>query len=469
MRILWITLLGFGLAAGFHLQAQEETIAPASPVLSSDQLNELLGPVALYPDPLISLILPASTVPSDIVLANRFITSGGSVDELEDKPWDPSVKGLARYPDTLKWMDENLDWTSQVGDAFTEQPEQVMAAIQALRAKAKAMGNLVDTPEERIVQDDDNIRVIPAEPDAIYVPSYDPQVVYVQSSPSVPLVYFSQPYGVGPWLDYDCDWHHRRLYRGEWSRGWDYHRDHGHSHNSQAFINNNIRNSQVWHVNMQRRHNDARRRAEQQRVANRGPFHIHHPGRNDIARHQGETIRRAEVAGRGAPDWNKVHHRGSGDRGHIAAPRSLPPEVRKGPSRGRGEGSKPRELPQNLGSVGGRSQNHSHVEGPRSKKQPHSPGPRSNPKAIGRPHSPGHQSMPKAIGRPHSQVHKSMPKAVTQPHSQAHRPMPKPIARPHSQVHKAAPKAISKPHPQAKAPAARGHGKGAPDDKKKHK
>src|ERR1700712_338208 len=103
MKTTLITLIALGTVVGFTAKAQEdrthadqETVAPATPNLSPDQLNELLGPIALYPDPLISLILPASTVTSDIVMADRFISGGGSPDDVEDKPWDPSVKGLTR-------------------------------------------------------------------------------------------------------------------------------------------------------------------------------------------------------------------------------------------------------------------------------------------------------------------------------------------------------------------------------------
>ena len=168
-----LSMLGLCFATGLHAQAPGD----ASPLRSMEELSELLGPIALYPDPLVSLILPASTVPSDIVLADRFVISGGNADTVDDNPWDPSVKALTRYPDTLKWLDDNLSWTTQVGDAFTDQPEDVMNAIQALRGQAKSLGNLVDTPEQNVVADDTSIRIVPAQPDYIFEPRYDPQVV----------------------------------------------------------------------------------------------------------------------------------------------------------------------------------------------------------------------------------------------------------------------------------------------------
>jgi len=266
MKIPLLSLLGLCLTLGLHAQDQASG-DPSTPLRSADELNELLGPIALYPDPLISLVLPATTVPSDIVLADRFVASGGDPDTLDDKPWDASVKALTRYPDTLKWLDDNLDWTTQVGDAFTNQPDDVMNAIQALRAKAKAVGNLADTPEQTVVADDNSIRIVPAQPDYIYAPRYNPEVIYDQPAPQDdPPIYFSQPYVVGPWLGYDFDWRHHRLYRGEWHQGWDYRRDRERdgdvivnrntnisSNSSSVYVNRNLSNTTVWNVNNKRR------------------------------------------------------------------------------------------------------------------------------------------------------------------------------------------------------------------------
>ncbi|MDB6140709.1 MAG: hypothetical protein JWO94_3781, partial [Verrucomicrobiaceae bacterium] len=220
---------------------------------------------ALYPDPLISLILPASTVPSDLVLAARFVKAGSDPEAAQDKNWDSSVKALVRYPDTLGWLDENLEWTTQVGDAFVDQPVDVMEAIQELRAKAKSVGNLVDTPQQRIVQEDNDIRIVPAEPDYIYEPRYDPQVVYYQRPTAEPLLYFGAPLVVGSWLGYDFDWRRHRLYRGEWHEGWDYHHDHDgdrdHRGREEVFVNNRLTNVQAWHVDAKRHESQARRPA----------------------------------------------------------------------------------------------------------------------------------------------------------------------------------------------------------------
>ena len=230
--ILLLILLG-SCVTGF-LQAQapppEPPQAPAQSVprqLSPEELNGLLAPIALYPDALIALILPASTVPSEVVLAARYITSNGDPAQVANQPWDDSVKSLARYPDVLKWMDQNLEWTTAVGEAFLDQPADVMNSIQRLRAEAIAAGNLTNSPQQQVVQEETVIRIVPAQPDVIYVPQYDPDVVYVRpySQDFGPLLTFGAGFAVGSWLNYDCDWGRRSIYVGQWRPGWNHNRN----------------------------------------------------------------------------------------------------------------------------------------------------------------------------------------------------------------------------------------------------
>ena len=146
---------------------------------------------------------------------------------MANQPWDDSVKSLARYPDVLKWMDQNLEWTTAVGEAFLDQPAEVMNSIQRLRAEAMAAGNLTNSPQQQIVQEETVIRIVPAQPDVIYVPQYDPEVVYVQpySQDFGPLLTFGVGFAVGSWLNYDCDWGRRSIYVGHWRPGWNHDRD----------------------------------------------------------------------------------------------------------------------------------------------------------------------------------------------------------------------------------------------------
>ena len=189
--------------------------------LSLEELGQLLAPIALYPDALIALILPASTVPSDVVLGARYLQANGDPERADIQPWDESVKSLMRYPEVLAWMDQNLEWTASVGEAFVDQPADVMNTLQALREQARAAGNLQDTPQQRVVVEDDYIRIVPADPQVIFVPQYDPEVIYVESYSPMPLLTFGVGYGVGSWLSYDFDWNRRCIYRGHW-RGWDH-------------------------------------------------------------------------------------------------------------------------------------------------------------------------------------------------------------------------------------------------------
>ncbi|MFZ4775622.1 MAG: DUF3300 domain-containing protein [Terrimicrobiaceae bacterium] len=227
LKLDWVLVLLaiFLLGSPLHAQTTEETSSSpgqyAPQKLNREELGQLLAPIALYPDALIALILPASTVPSDIVLGARFLQTGGDPDQAGNKSWDDSVKSLARYPDVLTWMDQNLEWTASVGEAFVEQPADVMNAIQALREQALAAGNLQDTPEQRVVVEDRMIRIVPADPQVIYVPQYDPQIVYIQSYSPVPVLTFGIGFAVGAWLNYDFDWNRRCIYRGNW-RGWNH-------------------------------------------------------------------------------------------------------------------------------------------------------------------------------------------------------------------------------------------------------
>jgi len=216
----------FALPSNTPAQSATPTLPPSSvttgntnaPQLELAQFESLLGPIALYPDALIALILPAATEPSDIVLAARFLTAKSASLPLENQPWDESVRNLARYPDIIKWLDENLAWTKQLGETFLTQPKEVMQAIQCLRTRARAAGTLVDTPEQKIVSEGEIILIEPTQAEVIYVPRYDPELVYLTRSPSwnQPYLYFGLGFATGAWLSYDCDWSGRTIWIGNW-------------------------------------------------------------------------------------------------------------------------------------------------------------------------------------------------------------------------------------------------------------
>ncbi|MCE0497165.1 MAG: DUF3300 domain-containing protein [Methylacidiphilales bacterium] len=179
---------------------------PAYQPLSDAQLDQLLGPIALYPDPLIAEILPASTFPTQIVLADRYVTGGGDPSQFGQQPWDPTVQAMARYPTVLKWMDDNLGETTELGQAFLNQQPAVMASIQRLRAEASKLGNLQSTPQQQVTDDGGDIEIDPADADEMYVPDYQPDQVYYDSADGTPFITFGIGFPIGLWLDNDCDW-----------------------------------------------------------------------------------------------------------------------------------------------------------------------------------------------------------------------------------------------------------------------
>jgi hypothetical protein len=150
----------------------------------SEELEQILAPVALYPDSLLTQVLMASTYPLEVVQADRWAKQNKNLKgdalaaALEKQPWDPSVKSLVNFPEVLGMMSEKLDWTQKMGDAFLSQQKDVMASIQSLRWKAEKSGNLKSSKEQKVIVEKETIVIQPASPEVIYVPAYNPTVVY---------------------------------------------------------------------------------------------------------------------------------------------------------------------------------------------------------------------------------------------------------------------------------------------------
>jgi hypothetical protein len=210
---------------------------------SSDELNQLVAPIALYPDALVAQIVAAASYPTEIVEADRWMqqNSGlkgeGLAKAADSQSWDPSVKALTQFPSVLATMDKNLSWTSALGQAYTEQPKNVLDAVQVMRQRAQQAGNLKSTPQEAVTTEGQTIVIQPAEPDVVYVPEYDPWDVYgepVEFYPGwVPGAYFGPGIafglgiGVGVFGGFGWGWHH-------WGADWhghevEYNHDHYHS------------------------------------------------------------------------------------------------------------------------------------------------------------------------------------------------------------------------------------------------
>lgn len=183
MRILSLFMV-FLLITPFKAMPQDAGQTAPSANFTKEELDQMLAPVALYPDSLLSQILMASTYPIEVVDADRWVKqnpnlTGDQLDEaLRNNGWDVSVKSLCHFPTVLSTMSQNLDQTTRLGNAFLNQQQDVMGTIQELRAKAQAQGNLNTTEQQRVIVQQRVIEIVPAEPEVIYVPTYNPTVVY---------------------------------------------------------------------------------------------------------------------------------------------------------------------------------------------------------------------------------------------------------------------------------------------------
>lgn len=215
--------------------AQAETApteaAPAEKLLSAAELDDLVAPIALYPDALVAQILPASTLPLEIVEAARYVKEqGGKVTEVPDKGWDQSIIALLEVPMVLEMLNEKLSWTVQLGDAVFAQQNDVMDAVQRVRKAAQDAGKLESNDKQTVVVEKDVITVVQAQPEVIYVPTYyyvpsTTSTVTVYSAPD-PYVSFTLGLIVGAaisnnhWHYHHIGWHshhvyhHHRGYRG---------------------------------------------------------------------------------------------------------------------------------------------------------------------------------------------------------------------------------------------------------------
>lgn len=172
-----------------------ETVADAAAVLDEQELENLLAPVALYPDALLAQVLVAATYPLDVMKADRWVAANAELaedaraDAAEAEGWDPSVAVLAAgFPTVVEGMAKDIDRTQMLGDAMLTQSDDVLDAVQRLRAQADAMGNLPSNQAQTVTVEGDTITIMPATPDVIYVPTYDSQAVYTTQATAAPVV-----------------------------------------------------------------------------------------------------------------------------------------------------------------------------------------------------------------------------------------------------------------------------------------
>src|SRR5262245_59607187 len=246
----------------------EGTPAPppaAAAQRSAAELEKLAMPIALHPDPLIAIILPASVYPVEVVQAARFVKDTNNIAKVDQQSWDDNVKAVAKFPDVIAMMDTNLEWTVQLGQAFVDQPKELMDTIQALRLKAKNAGALQSSAQQVVTVTNEvvmqtnvtqvvtvtnqTVQVQPSNPEVVYVPSYPPTVYYPPPgyvyNPVAPLVTFGVGMAVGAVIANNCDWHGGGVYVGPRGAFWGggYHGDVDVDVNRNVNVNQNINRS----------------------------------------------------------------------------------------------------------------------------------------------------------------------------------------------------------------------------------
>src|ERR1700739_4384281 len=242
---------------GFAAPADQPSAQP--PVQAAQQTPEhvqrLVAPIAFYPDALAAQILAAATYPDQIVEADRWLQQHTDLKgeelgkQVDQQPWDPSVKALTEFPSVLANMDKNLSWTSSLGDAYVNQQQDVVHAVQVMRDRAEKAGNLKSTSQEKVSKQGQTIVIEPADPEVVYVPEYDPWLIYgepIGMWPGwywYPGLYLTGPgfecglgFGIGFFGGFGWGW-------GHWGYDWHHHGimfdHHGYVSHSRVFVNRN--------------------------------------------------------------------------------------------------------------------------------------------------------------------------------------------------------------------------------------
>ena len=329
-----------------------DSAAPAGnediPLLTQTDLQELVGPIALYPDDLLAIVLPASTYPLQLVQAQRFLEDLEADPSLKpDENWDDSVIALLNYPEVVALLNEDLDWTWRLGEAVVAQQAEVVGAVEGFRDRAYAAGNLKSDTRQTVARNEGTIEITPVEDDAIYVPYYEPeQVVHYQSRPvyhyyprAYPVYYYPYPVGYafnsgffwGVTTAFTVGWltdsvhvvhhsYHGHPYYGHhyWD-GWWYRRPTIHIHNNYYSTNRySVSRHRYSRGDHWRPRHDTRRRLHNQRIA-RSEYYT---GRT--VRHRSYSTNRSHTSNRSYANTRNhdverrrnTHNSASDDRRH---------------------------------------------------------------------------------------------------------------------------------------------------------
>src|SRR5450755_4232879 len=256
VQSLLAALCGLLLAQGdtaVYAQQSQSQDAPqeeAAPIIPNDQLDALVAPIALYPDPLLSQVLVASTYPLEIIQLQQWLAQHKDLkdqaltDAVQKQDWDPSIQSMAVLPSALKQLADNIKWTTDLGNAFLAQQSDVMDAVQRMRMKAKDAGNLKSNEQQKVevqtVETKTVVVIQQANPQIVYVPSYNPVVVYGPPIYPYPPIAYPPPgyYAAGMAISFGIG----VAMGAAWGGGWGYHSHWGGNNNITINNNNNFVN-----------------------------------------------------------------------------------------------------------------------------------------------------------------------------------------------------------------------------------
>jgi Protein of unknown function (DUF3300) len=198
-RVIIVLICVASLSLGVPPLPGQLTTEEPAPKIANETLDALVAPIALYPDPLLAQTLAASTYPLELIQLqqwmanNKHLKDQALADAVEKQPWDPSVQAMAAFPDVVKLLGDNVAWSMDLGNAFLAQPADVMDAVQRMRGKAESKGNLESGPQQTVetqtVEGEQVILIEPADPETVYVPSYNPTLVYGDAAYAYPMYY----------------------------------------------------------------------------------------------------------------------------------------------------------------------------------------------------------------------------------------------------------------------------------------
>jgi len=244
---------GDAVALASVQQPAAPAAAPADYVYTPDQLDSLVAPIALYPDPLLAQTLAASTYPLEIVQLQQWLAKNSDMKEkklaekVAKQPWDPSIQAMAALPSVVKFLADDIQWTTELGNAFLAQEPDVMQAVQRMRAKAQSTGNLKSTPEQvvrtEVVESKTVVVIEPASPEVVYVPSYNPVVVYGPAVYPYPPIYYPPvgAYAAGAAISFGVG----VAMGAAWGGGWGWNAGWGHNDINVNYNNNFNRNANI--------------------------------------------------------------------------------------------------------------------------------------------------------------------------------------------------------------------------------